>query len=67
MSWLSLLAVLPAFALGWFLGLWQCSRRRDCPRYSAYVLARWKRQIEKQCGDRRGGDDSPEPPEGRAA
>jgi hypothetical protein len=48
LTWPLLLATVSSFILGWAAGVWQCSRRRECPRYAAYALEKWKRDVEKQ-------------------
>jgi hypothetical protein len=45
LTWVVVLATSGAFALGWAAGVWQCSRRKGCPRYAEYALAKWKREI----------------------
>jgi hypothetical protein len=63
--WEFLLTASAAFTLGWAACGWQCSRRRDCPLYSAYKLSKWKRDLEES--RERTSRDHPEPPGGRAA
>jgi hypothetical protein len=37
---------------GALLALWQCSRRRWCPRYLRRQLDAWYRQVERQNSER---------------
>jgi hypothetical protein len=67
LTWLVLLAALPSFALGWVAGVWQCSRRRECPRYAEHALARWKQEVVEPAvrrGRRRPFQSRPTPVEG---
>ncbi len=50
MTWLALLALISSFAAGWTGGVWQCSRRQDCPRYTAYALKKWKHDMSMEVG-----------------
>ena len=47
MNWIVSLGILSALALGWAAGVWQCSRRGDCPKYAERRLQRWKRDVEQ--------------------
>jgi hypothetical protein len=69
-TWSVVAAAIVAFAGGWLMHRWQCSRKRECPLYNEYALAKWKRDITtqgKRSGRRCDGDERPSPPEGDAA
>ena len=69
MTWAIILATSAAFGCGWVAHSWQCSKRRDCPRYVEYALKKWKREAEARVArhEKRRGQSHPTPPEGRAA
>ncbi len=50
MSWISVIVATLTFFAGWAAGTWQCSRRRDCPRYAAQQLSKWKKEVEQKVG-----------------
>lgn len=45
MTWVVLLTASGALTLGWVARGWLCSRRADCPLYTQYALAKWKREV----------------------
>jgi hypothetical protein len=68
--WVFLLAATSSFTIGWVAHGWQCSKRRDCPRYAEYALAKWKREVGEQVAlrdGRRASRSHPTPPEGGEA
>ena len=68
MTWFIILATSASFACGWVACSWACSRRSDCPRYTRYALAKWKREAAEQVARNKVRDERrPTPPEGRAA
>lgn len=69
-TWIVAAAATASFASGWFMHRWQCSKKRECPLYNEYALAKWKRGLTTQ--GRRNGlrcdvCGKPKPPEGTAA
>lgn len=48
MNWFLLLAVPSVFLLGWACGLWQCSKRGECPRYRSRALEKWKKSLVRK-------------------
>jgi len=65
--WIVFTTALLAFAFGWVMHGWQCSRRRDCPLYAEQSLRRWKHDVEVQVarhGDHRADQNRPTPVDG---
>jgi hypothetical protein len=69
LTWLIvLLTASVSFAFGWVACSFTCSKRSDCPRYSAYALAKWKRDLEVQVSrHEKRSPRSSTPPEGSGA
>ena len=44
--------LIASLGTGALLALWQCSRRRWCPRYLRRQLDAWYRQVERQNSER---------------
>jgi len=65
------LGIVISMVLGAVIGLWQCSKRKWCPRYLQRQLNVWRRQMAKQYAERRAGKvmrmERPTPPEGDEA
>jgi hypothetical protein len=65
------LGILISMMLGAAIGLWQCSKRKWCPRYLQRQLDVWRRQMAKQYAERKAGKvmriERPAPPEGDEA
>jgi hypothetical protein len=69
-TWVIVAVATTAFACGWLMHRWQCSRKRECPLYNEYALEKWKRDLATQQARnslRCDVGERPTPPEGTAA